>query len=133
MCRQPGREILNKDKWGAQIHSEMPSPTLARHRLDRVVGKDRGIVDQAANWPELALGARQQRRNGSFIGEVGSERNRSAAFTADQCSQPFSGIARAVIMNRDSETLLGERQRESTADPLCAARYQCGPRYRVNR
>src|ERR1700751_4813924 len=130
MCRQPGREILNKDKWGAQIHSEMRSPTLARHRLDRVVGKDRGIVDQAANWPELALGARQQRRNGSFIGEVGSERNRSAAFTAERCSRLLRGIAGAVIMNRDSEPLLGERQRESAADPLRAAGYQGRPRYR---
>jgi len=44
MCRQPGREILNKDKWGPQIHSDMRIPTLARHRLDCVVGKERGIV-----------------------------------------------------------------------------------------
>jgi hypothetical protein len=28
-----------------------------------------------------------------------------------------------VIMNRDSETILGERKRERPADPLCAAGY----------
>jgi hypothetical protein len=123
MRRQSGCKILDQDKRGAQINRDMRIPALARRRLDRIVSEYRGVVDQAADRPELALGARQQRRNGTLIGEIGGERDRRAAFAADQLGQILSGVARAVIMNRDSETILGERKRERTADPLCAAGY----------
>ena len=69
------------------------------------------------------LGARQQRGNCAFIGEIGGKRNRRAAFASDQLGEVFGCIARPVIVNRDSETILGERERERAADPLSAAGY----------
>ena len=101
----------------------MRIPALARRRLDRVVGKYRGIIDQAADRPQFAFSARQQRGNGSFIGEIGGKRNRRATLASDELREVFGGIARAVIVNRDSETILGERERERAADPLSAAGY----------
>src|SRR5260370_31186707 len=118
MWRQAAREILDQDKGGAQVHRNMQIPALAGRRLDRVVSEYGGIVDQAADRPELALGARQQRGDSSLIGEIGGERNRRAAFTADQLGQSLSGIARAVVMDGDSETLIRQRKGGGAADPL---------------
>jgi hypothetical protein len=42
---------------------------------------------------------------------------------SDELDEVFGRIARAVIVNRDSETILGERERERAADPLSAASY----------
>src|SRR5260370_41638654 len=88
----------------------MRIPALAGRRLDRVVCEYGGIVDQAADRPELALGARQQRGDSSLIGEIGGERNRRAALTAGQPGQRFRGLARAGVGNGGRETVLGGRQ-----------------------
>src|SRR5260370_29165064 len=133
MSRRQGREMLEQAKWGARVHRNMQIPARAVRRLDCVVSEYGGIVDQAPDRPELALGARQQRGDSSLIGEIRGERNRRAAFTADQLGQSFSGIARAVVVNGDSETVIGERKGEGAADPLCAAGYQRRAWYRGNR
>ena len=86
----------------------MQVPAVARRGRDRVVGKDRGVVDEAPDKSELALGMRQQCRGGFFIGEIGGDRNRPAAAAADSFRQALGRTSRAMIMDGYGKAVLGQ-------------------------
>src|SRR5215469_4067022 len=96
----------------------MQVPALSGRRLDRIVDKDSGVVDQTADRPERSFGEGQQPLDRTLLGEISAEGHRSATLAANLLNNTFGRLARVMMMHGDGKAVLGEGEGEGSANSL---------------
>ena len=124
--RHLGCKALHQHERRAQIRFHMPVPTAARPGLQRVIFKDRRIVNQDAQRPaQPGDGPRNQGCGLRFVQQIGLHRHGAPPHRRNLRHNRCGVFARAGIMHRHIIAALRQRQRHRPAQPLARPRHQC--------
>lgn len=126
--RQLRREFLGQQQWRAQVDRHGAIEIFRAERIGFVRLENRGVVDEAVQPAECARGAAYEAAGFEFIGEVGGDRRRPAAATAD-----FGGKrlrlrkGSGARMNYHGGAVPGQALGDGASDPPCPAGHKNEP------
>ena len=87
-----------------------------RHLVDRRVALQAGVVDEDVDGPELLDGAAEHVRDFRFHGDVGAQRQRSAARPRDVVGDLDRLVLAVPVVDDDIGARLAERDGDGLAD-----------------